>query len=139
MRPYEILEHTADIGIRACGHSREELFTHMAQGMFGLIVPPEQVQQGLAFPIKATADGWEPLLVAWLKELLFLFDTRHFLGREFQIHRLTSSSIEATAVGETLDVKRHEVDKEVKAVTYCDLSIAQGPDGIWRAQVIFDI
>ncbi len=139
MIPYEVIEHTADIGIRSYGRTREELFAHMAQGMFSLIVPPEQVQPRSTVSITATADGWDRLLVAWLRELVVLFDTRHFLGRSFQIQRLDSTRVEAAVQGEPLDLSRHEVDKEVKAVTYCDLSLQQNPDGLWTAQVIFDI
>lgn len=136
---YEIIDHTADIGIRAFGRSRKELFSHMAEGMSSLIVPPEEVKPRRWVPIKAQAKDWDLLLVAWLKELLYLFDTQHFLGKEFRIQRLEPTEIEATVAGETLDLNRHSVDKEVKAVTYCDLKMTQGPDGTWMAQVIFDI
>lgn len=139
MKPYEWIEHTAEIGVKAHGKTKEELFAHMAQGMFSLIVPPEQVQPKSSIPVAAKAEGWDRLLVAWLKELLYLFDTQHFLGRSFQIKRMDAASIEAVVTGETLDLDRHSVDKEVKAVTYCDLSLIQAPDGTWVAQVIFDI
>ncbi|MBI3318027.1 MAG: archease [Candidatus Omnitrophica bacterium] len=137
--PYEVVEHTAEIGIKGRGRSRQELFAHMAEGMFSLIAPPEEVQPRQAVSVEAESDGWDRLLVAWLKELLYRFDTGRFLGRSFRITRLDPFRLEAVASGEPLDLSRHHVDKEVKAVTYCDLSIAEGPDGIWVAQVIFDI
>jgi SHS2 domain-containing protein len=139
MPSYEFIEHTAEIGVKATGRTREELFSHMAQGMFALIVPPDQVQPKSSVSVTAKAEGWDRLLVAWLKELLYLFDTRHFLGIDFKIKRMDATSIEAVATGETLDLNRHSVDKEVKAVTYCDLLLTQQPDGSWMAQVIFDI
>ena len=139
VRSYEIVEHTADIGIRASGGTLEELFCRMAEGMFSLIAPPEQVRPTRSIPIRAEAADRERLLVAWLRELLYRFDTEHFLGRQFQIQRLEPTRLEATAAGETLDPARHAQDKEVKAVTYCDLSVRQMPDGAWTAQVIFDI
>ena len=139
MQPYEIVEHTAEIGIRAYGKNPQELFAHMAQGMLSLIVPPGEVQSRERVPVAAQAQDWERLLVAWLRELLFLFDTQHLLAVSFEIHRLTPTRIEATAIGEKLDPARHHVDKEVKAATYCDLSVKQQPDGSWVAQVIFDV
>ena len=139
MQPYEIIEHTADIGIRAYGQDCPALFTHMAQGMFSLIVPPEEIKQVSRFPIAVEANDLERLLVAWLRELLFLFDTRHFLAAAFEIHHLEPTCVRATAIGETLDPARHSLDKEVKAVTYCDLNLRRQPDGTWVAQVIFDI
>lgn len=139
MKPYEILEHTADIGIRAYGKSRQELFIHMAMGMFSLMVPLKEVEARQTLPVRAQAGQWDLLLAAWLKELLYLFDTQHFLGKEFQIQRLSSNRLEALVKGEPLDLSRHWVDKEVKAVTYCDLAMRQDPKGVWTAQVVFDI
>ena len=139
MQPYEIVEHTADIGVRACGRTREELFAHMAEGMFSLIVSHREVQSQRTLTVRAEAEGEERLLVAWLRELLYLFDTRHFLASSFQIQRLEPNRIEAVVSGELLDEARHHLDKEVKAVTYCDLAVSKGPDGTWSAQVIFDI
>ena len=139
MRPYEIIEHTAEIGVRAYGGNLEELFAHMAQGMFSLIVPPEEVQPQTSFTLKVNSDSLDRLMVAWLRELLFLFDTKRFLGRIFQVRFTDSLSLEATVSGEDLEFERHHVDKEVKAVTYCDLSVTQNPDGTWVSQVIFDI
>ncbi len=139
MIPYEIIEHTADVGVRAFGRTREELFAHMAEGMFSLIVPLEEIHPEITVPIQAQAQGTDRLLVAWLRELLYLFDTQKILGRRFEIQRLEEGRVEAVISGEKLDLDRHHPDKEVKAVTYCDLSVAQGPDGVWVAQVIFDI
>lgn len=139
MKPFEIIEHTADIGIKGTGRTVEELFEHMAQGMFSLIVPPEEVRLQVSVPVQARAEGKELLLVAWLRELLVLFDTKGILGRSFKVERLKETQLLATVSGEKLDLTRHHADKEVKAVTYCDLSLKQEADGGWSAQVIFDI
>lgn len=137
--PYEIVEHTADIGIRATGRTQEELFIEMARGMFSLIVAPEAVQARWTLRLRACGDQPEGLLVAWLRELLYRFDAEGFLGKEFRICRLKPPEIEAEVSGETLDRRRHPFEREIKAVTYCDLSVARSPEGIWSAQVIFDI
>lgn len=139
MPPYEIVEHTADIGIRGSGRTPAELFAHMAEGVLSLIVPPEEVCPSEKRAVRARADGWEGLLVAWLRELLYLFDTQHFLAKEFAVRRLDPTQIEAEVSGEVLDPARHTLGREVKAVTYCDLSLRQEPDGRWSAQVILDI
>jgi len=137
--PYEIVEHTADIGIRATGRTPEELFEQMAEGMFSLIVPPEEVHPQITVSIQAQAQGQERLLVAWLRELLVLFDTERILGKSFKVRRLGEAQVQGTLSGEKLDLARHHVDKEVKAVTYCDLKVVRQEDGTWVAQVIFDI
>ncbi|GER91602.1 hypothetical protein KDW_57640 [Dictyobacter vulcani] len=43
-KPYEVFEHTADIGIHAYGSTLEELFIHAAEGMESLMVAPEQLR-----------------------------------------------------------------------------------------------
>ncbi len=139
MIPYEILDHTAEIGVKAYGRTREELFAHMAAGMFSLIVPAAQVRPVATAPVTASGQGDDRLLVAWLKELLFLFDTRHFLGVSFKVRFPSEGRLEAIVSGDTLDLSRHTVDKEIKAVTYCDLQLKRDSQGIWSAQVIFDI
>ncbi len=139
MQPYEIVEHTADVGIRAAGRSLEELFAHMAQGMFSLIVEPGGIRSRQTVSVSARARDQQELLLAWLRELLYLFDTRHFIGNSFQVEELTPTRIRAAVGGEKLDPARHTVLKEVKAVTYHAFSMEKRPDGRWVAQVIFDI
>ena len=139
MKPYELVDHTADIGIRAWGQTREALFANMALGMTSLIVSPDQIRVQETVSVSAQAEDWETTLVAWLKELLFLFESRRFLSKSFQIQRLEPTAVEASVSGELLDLNRHPVEHEVKAVTYCDLQITQTPEGLWSAQVIFDI
>src|SRR3972149_294317 len=39
--PFEILEHTADVGIVAHGASLEEIFANAAAGMFALMADPD--------------------------------------------------------------------------------------------------
>ena len=39
MKDFEMVPHTADIKIRAYGHTMEELFRHALQGMFQSIRP----------------------------------------------------------------------------------------------------
>ena len=139
MQPYEIVGHTADIGVKAYGRTRGELFAHMAEGMFSLIVPPVEVHPRREVLVQAEGEGDYRLLVAWLRELLYLFDTQHFLASSFRIRRMEPNRIQAVVSGEPLDEARHHPDKEVKAVTYCDLAVGKSPDGTWSAQVIFDI
>ena len=43
-KPYEVFEHTADIGLHVFGDTLPELFVHAAQGMESLLVEPASVQ-----------------------------------------------------------------------------------------------
>jgi SHS2 domain-containing protein len=139
MRTYEIVEHTADVGIRAWGKDPKELFAHMAEGMLDLMVPLHAVEEKQSHRVCVEARDWESLLVAWLKALLYLFDTQHFVGKRIEFSSLTPTQLDSVVWGEPLDLLKHPVGKEVKAVTYCDLTVRQESDGTWYAQVIFDV
>jgi|GEM_PF-981640 len=77
---YEILEHTADIGVRAWGRTLGEAFANMAMGMMSLIIPEHRlVLERDKRRVRASATDLEGLLVAWLEELVYLVDAERFL------------------------------------------------------------
>ena len=90
-RPYEVLEHTADVGIRARGWTLEETFANMALGMMSLIVPElGRILEREDRRVEARAADLEGLLVAWLSEVVYLVDAERFLVAKIEdihIHR----------------------------------------------------
>ena len=52
---------------------------------------------------------------------------------------VTDAGLTATAHGEPLDPTRHQLAREVKAITYHGLHAEKQPDGTWFAEVIVDI
>ena len=137
-QPYEVFEHTADIGLHAYGHTLEELFVHAAQGMESLMVPPETVHTVTSREIAVEGHDHLSLLIAWLNELIFLFDTEHLLFREVTIDMLTETRIAGRASGEPYDVQRHDLSSAIKAVTWHEAAIQHTPEG-YQARIIFDI
>ena len=137
-RPYEVFEHTADVGIHAFGHTLPELFIHAAQGMESLVVAPEQIRESVSREIAVEGHDIVSLLVAWLNELVFLFDTEYLLFRAFEIDAFTETSLHGRASGEPYDAQRHELSSAVKAVTWHEAAVERIEDG-YKARVIFDI
>ena len=137
-RPYEVFEHTADVGIHAFGHALPELFIHAAQGMESLVVAPEQIRESVSREIAVEGHDIVSLLVAWLNELVFLFDTEYLLFRTFEIDAFTETSLHGRASGEPYDAQRHELSSAVKAVTWHEAAVERTEDG-YKARVIFDI
>src|SRR5260370_23694883 len=101
--PYEVLEHTGDVGLHAFGRTLPEVFVHAAQGMESLLVPDEQVHVVTSRQI--TVDGHDTisLLIAWLGELVFLFDTEYLLFRDFVIETMSETQLTGRASGEPYD------------------------------------
>ena len=134
---FEVLDHTADVGIAAHGADDGEAFANAARGMFSLMVDLEEVREAEHQDIEVTAPDQESLLVAWLSELLYLFDARNLLFRRFDISLLEETALRARAYGEPVDRSRHEIKIGVKAVTFHMLSIVHGYGTSVR--VLFDI
>ncbi len=138
--PYEVFEHTADIGIHAYGNTLAELFIHAAQGMESLMVAPEQVQTTTSRQITVEGHDNVSLLIAWLNELIFLFDTEYLLFHSFTIETIGATRLNAQAFGEAYDVQRHDLSSAIKAVTWHEASVIQSDKGYkYKARIIFDI
>jgi SHS2 domain-containing protein len=137
-RMHEVFEHTADLGLRVRAADLDALFTEAAQALFEAIVTDLATVQPLKrMDITIEGDDREYLLFDWLKELLYHFDAEHLLLGKFDVH-VEGNRLTATAWGEPLDRGRHQLEHEVKAITYHGLRVEQTPDG-WLAEVIVDI
>jgi len=135
---FEIFEHTADIGIRVRAGSLEDLFADAARGLFSVVaanLDAVRPLQEIAFTI--AGERHDDLLLDWLDELLFTFNTKRLLFAEFEV-QLSPAGLTATARGEPIDRARHELNMEVKAITYHGLKVDRDGDG-WLAEVIVDI
>ena len=135
---FEIFEHTADLGLRIRAKDRPTLFIEAARALFSVLVVNLQdvccVHQK-KYAIPTEEDDY--LLFDWLGELLYTFDADHLLLSEFEVS-LTEQGLRATCRGEPFDPSRHELDHEVKAITYHGLKVEHTDDG-WLAEVIVDI
>ena len=138
MKRYEIIDHTADIGLRAYGKDLKQLFTNAACGMFGILADLKNVRPKESLEIKLKAPNIEELFLSWLSELLYQHNSKGIIFKEFLIDKLDERSISAQARGERLDLKRHRLKTEIKAATYHELKVQKVKD-IWQAEVIFDV
>jgi protein archease len=137
-KPYEVFEHTADVGLHAYGSTLGELFIHAAEGMESLMVPPEQVRVQVSRDIAVDGHDSVSLLIAWLNELIFLFDTEYLIFREFNIDEFTETHLKGRASGEPYDAQRHDLSSAIKAVTWHEATVEQAENG-YKARIIFDI
>ena len=137
-KPYETFEHTADVGLRARGDTLEDLFANAACGMFEILAELGNVNPTVGEEIRIEAVDLPELMVNWLNELLFRWETQQVLFARFDVQEVKETSLEAAVRGETYDPKRHEVFADIKAATYHNLSIAK-QGNIWLAEIVLDI
>ena len=135
---YETFEHTADLGLRVRAGHLNGLFEDAARALFSVIVVnSDSIELVQEVPIRLSAGRLDDLLFDWLAELLYLCDARHLLFRQFQVE-VRDNQLTAVARGEPIDRSRHELDMEVKAITYHGLKVERDGDG-WLAEVIVDL
>ncbi|MFH1232208.1 MAG: archease, partial [Planctomycetota bacterium] len=87
------------------------------------------------FIIDKQADGLDNLLVEWLSELLFLFNTKNVVFEKFKINKIDQKHLAAQASGRSL--KNYKITTEIKAVTYHMLEVKK-KGKFWQGQIIFD-
>lgn len=133
-----IVGHGGDAAIEVCGRTLEELFELAAEGFTRVLTDPRKIRTRLVKEIRLEGERPEDLLVGWLSELLFQFETQGLLFRRFEILRLEQGRLEGLAEGERFDETRHAIRSLVKAPTYHSLQIEQR-DGLWHARIVLDL
>jgi SHS2 domain-containing protein len=135
---YEIFEHTADLGIRVRADSQDALFADAARGLFTVMVTNlDAVQTVEEVRVELSGDNIEELLHDWLAELLYTFHARRLVLAVFDV-KVGSAGLSATARGEPIDPSRHDIDAEVKAITWCGLKVERKGEE-WTAEVVVDV
>ncbi|MDP8230451.1 MAG: archease [Candidatus Gorgyraea atricola] len=144
--PYKIIEHTADVRIKANGRTLKELFENAAKGMFGIIGGPSTTrfarvrgkQAHRKIEIQKDVQSFEELLVYWLSELLYIFNRDQIIFSSFNIRELEKNRLVAESSGEKIAPENTDLQTEIKAVTFHDLKIEKNNAG-FTCKIIFDV
>ena len=138
MKRFEILDHTADIGIIVHGENLKALFENAGEAFFHLITDLRKVRRRTERRINLGGESLDRLMVDWLSELLYLHDVENLLFKGFDVESVGEDGLRAIVKGEPFQEGVHVIKTEVKAVTYHQIEVRQ-ENGRWRAQVIFDL
>lgn len=137
-KKYKFINHTADVGIKVWGESLESLFENAAYSMFDILTELDKVKVKESLGVEIEGKRTDELLADWLRNLLYKFNGEGYLLREFNIEEISKKGLKAKVRGEKLDLSRHTLKTEIKAVTYHGLEVKKTSQG-WEAQVIFDV
>jgi SHS2 domain-containing protein len=136
--PYELIDHTADVGVKAYGKNLSEAFQNAAKGMFDIITDKSDIESIGQYDIILDAPDLEQLLVDFLSELLYLHSARNQVFGFFNINLdEKNKKLSATIFGEKFDISKHKIGAEIKAVTYHMLEVKSKKP--FHVQVLFDI
>ena len=136
MGGHEVLEHTADVGIRARGETLEDLFREATLGLLG-ITGARREGDGEVISIEVKARDLGGALVDWLDEVLYLQDARDAVITEVSVETVEEPGI---ANGSVAVAPREDTleGTAVKAVTFHQLRVERDAGG-WLAEVYFDV
>lgn len=132
---YEILEHTADIKIRAFGKDRKELFLNMLKGILSVIGNETEGKKTNVRKIKIESVDFKALLVDFLNEALYQGQINGEVYIDVNFIEFTDTKIK----GELMGKKVNRFKEDIKAATYHNLELRERQDGMWEAVVIFDV
>ena len=135
---FRILEHPADLGIEAHGSTLQEAFVSAAEGMMSVIVDLTTVDARETRTVEIGAGDPAQLLVRWLTEVLYYYDGRQFISKEFTMTTFEPTRLRATLAGEQVSLPKHRTLLDVKAVTYHQIEVTMDEDGA-RVRVFLDI
>ncbi len=136
---FEFLDHTADAGLKIYGRDLSKLFHNAALGMYSIILGENyQSREEISHEVELSRRDRELLLVGFLQELHYLFETEGFVYSETEFEILEPRHLKARVFGEQLNESQHSVQTEIKAVTLHLLEIEKRK-GILEGKVLFDI
>lgn len=142
-KPFEFLEHTADLYIAAYGKSLEEAFENAAYATFEGMTDLDKVQPKLEDTVEVEGYDEQALLYNWLEALLVKFDITDNLYSRFKIASIEKTSagfkLKAKIWGEPFNPKKHLSKVGVKAVTYHQMEILRDTEGAVTVKFILDI
>ena len=135
---YELIDISGDVGIRAFGRDCAEAWVNAGIGMYGLITDLDKIAENKILDVEVASDSPEGLLVKYLNELIFHFDTYNFIGKRIEVMEFTEGLIRVKVYGEEFDPRRHEQRLLLKAATYHNIKVKKSGDRC-EVEVIFDI
>jgi SHS2 domain-containing protein len=132
---FELLEHTADVGVRAWGPSLEAVFEQATLGL-AEVLGAWRPGPGVPAEVAVGPADLGGVLVDWLQEVLWLHESRHAALAGVRVDRAgedgAAGRLTLAAPGGPFG------GTPVKAVTYHQLRVARDGPG-WLADVYLDV
>ena len=133
---FEELEHTADIRVRVKSATLNELFSEAARALMTIAygsITPGYIRRH----IELESDDTISLVQEFLSELLFISEVDDLVISGAEV-RIEANHLSADLTGEPFSRMKHLGGREVKGISYSDLSISRERDS-YILEVIFDV
>ena len=135
----KITEHTADAGIEVEAVSLPEAFHEVSLAFTEIVTGGNLPQSKRSHVIELESTELDSLLVKFVSDLIFLFDTEDFLvgSAKVEIKVEPPFVLKGTLFGDTYNQSEHGYGVEIKAVSYHLLKVISGPPS--KIKVILDL
>jgi SHS2 domain-containing protein len=135
VKRYDLIDHTADLMIKAYGRTLEECFANAGYALFDQTVDLSGIKPVNTYEIEASGEDPEDRLYSFLSELLFLEDCDGVILCSLEV-RFDGDRVICKGKGEVLDRAKHRIKSEIKAVTFHMMSVDAFEPSV---TVIFDV
>jgi SHS2 domain-containing protein len=135
---YRLNKRQSEIAVRVSGASQADLFANSAFALFDVMVDIQAVEGKERLPLEVEGTDRDDLMVNWVRELLYLYQSSGYLLREFHIHDVKDTIVRAEVAGEKIDPDRHEIKQEIASVAF-HKSRMEKTGNQWTAHLIFEI
>ena len=140
---YEFIDHPADVLVHAFGPNLESAFEQCVHALMKTMTDPAKIEVKKYHEFELKEDNLGALLVSFLSEFLFIFDTQGLIFSTITVNKLQKDengiwNLKVKCGGEVFNPESHFQDTEVKAITYSYLEINQQHDRV-DIKSIYDI
>ena len=135
---FEIIDHTADLGIVVAGTTLKELFQNASNAMMQIMLKQGPEETGEPINISVQGADLPDLMVRWLGEILYIFQGENRLVTQTKISEITPNHLDAQIKTIPFSSTKHEILTEIKAVTYHQIEVIR-KGRLWNARIIFDL
>ncbi|MCX8052937.1 MAG: archease [Armatimonadetes bacterium] len=135
---FEVVDHTADVGVVGIGSDMAEAFENCAYGMFSQMADLDKYKPDVHKRVVVVGTENVELLQSFLSELLVLFDGERLLPIDIEITEISFGRLTAWVDAKKIDETIEWLGPQIKAVTYHKMSVEES-GGQWRARAIFDV
>lgn len=142
--PFQVFEHTADIGLDVHADTLDTLFADAARGLFTIVRGDNPVSAERTFDVQAQAQALDRLFVRFLNEFVYVTDAEGVVFNDVSGTLVTQQddlwTASARVTGEAFSHEKHPGCLHVKAATRHG-TFVRGPEGDRQAQarVLLDI
>jgi SHS2 domain-containing protein len=135
---YTTIDHTADLGIHVTGADVKQLFIHAGLALFDMIADASRPENTEERRVSVRGVDWPDLMVAWLRELLYLWAGKSLLVQAIHIEAIDPFIVSGRVGCTPFIPGRHKIRHDVKAVTYHHIDVIQTAVG-WESTIILDV